>query len=90
MGLIDALAEPGQALESARSDARQLAAGPSRAYGVIKALLADPGTVNPFELLEREAFCQSELFDTDDFAEGIVAFMAKRGPVFGAREGGQP
>jgi 2-(1,2-epoxy-1,2-dihydrophenyl)acetyl-CoA isomerase len=90
MGLIDALAEPGQALESARRDARRLAAGPSRAYGVIKALLADPGTVNPLELLEREAVCQAELFDTDDFAEGIAAFMAKRRPVFGAREGAQP
>src|SRR5262249_30801296 len=47
MGLIDAIAEPGQALESARRDARQLVAGPSRAYGVIKALLADLGTVSP-------------------------------------------
>ena len=90
LGLVDAVAEPGQALESARRDARQLAAGPSRAYGVIKALLADPGTVNPFELLQREATCQSELFDTDDFAEGIAAFREQRRPVFGDREGRQP
>jgi enoyl-CoA hydratase/carnithine racemase len=90
LGLIDAIAEPGKALESARRDARRLAAGPQRAYGVIKTLLADPGTVNPFELLEREAVCQSELFDTDDFAEGIAAFREKRRPDFGAREGAQP
>jgi 2-(1,2-epoxy-1,2-dihydrophenyl)acetyl-CoA isomerase len=90
MLMLPAPVSAAEALEMGLIDARQLAAGPSRAYGVIKALLADPGTANPFELLEREAVCQSELFDTDDFAEGIAAFMAKRRPVFGAPEGGQP
>jgi 2-(1,2-epoxy-1,2-dihydrophenyl)acetyl-CoA isomerase len=88
LGLVAAVAEPGQALQSALRDARQLAAGPRHAYGVIKALLTNPGTVDPFELLEREAVCQSELFDTDNFAEGIAAFHQKRQPVFGDRQGG--
>jgi 2-(1,2-epoxy-1,2-dihydrophenyl)acetyl-CoA isomerase len=89
IGLVDAVVEPGHALESARRDAEQFAAGPSRAYGVIKALLADPGTINPFELLAREAVCQSELFDTDDFAEGVAAFREERPPVFGEARGVQ-
>ncbi len=57
---------------------------------MIKALLANPGTIDPLELLEREAICQSELFDTDDFAEGIAAFGEKRRPIFGDRQRGQP
>lgn len=84
MGLVDALTEPGRALQAALADAERLAAGPAQAYGAIKSLLAAGSSLSPFEVLDREAEYQARLFDTDDFAEGIDAFRAKRRPKFGA------
>jgi 2-(1,2-epoxy-1,2-dihydrophenyl)acetyl-CoA isomerase len=84
IGLVDAVVEPGTALSSALTDADRLAAGPTRAYGVIKLLLAAGSALSPSELLDLEAEHQSQLFDSDDFAEGIAAFRAKRRPQFGS------
>jgi 2-(1,2-epoxy-1,2-dihydrophenyl)acetyl-CoA isomerase len=54
------------------------------AYGVIKSLLATTSALSPFDILDREAEHQARLFGSDDFAEGIDAFRAKRRPKFGA------
>jgi 2-(1,2-epoxy-1,2-dihydrophenyl)acetyl-CoA isomerase len=84
MGLVDALAEPGTALQVALTDAARLAAGPAQAYGAIKSLLSVATSLSPLEILDREAENQARLFGSDDFAEGVEAFHAKRHPEFGA------
>jgi 2-(1,2-epoxy-1,2-dihydrophenyl)acetyl-CoA isomerase len=81
-GLVDALADPGGALTAAMADARTIAAKPAQALGVVKQMLTDAPRLHPLDVLDREAAEQSRLFDSDDFAEGIAAFHAKRPPVF--------
>lgn len=87
LGLVDAMVDPGNALAGAHRDAKRLADGPTAAYGVIKALLSASRTVDPFDMLKREAAHQARLFDSDDFAEGVTAFRDKRPAVFGTTEG---
>jgi 2-(1,2-epoxy-1,2-dihydrophenyl)acetyl-CoA isomerase len=81
LGLVDRLAEPGQALDCALEDAAQLAAGPPLALAEIKAMLG-AWPRDPQEALEREVAAAARLFDTADFAEGVAAFGQRRAPVF--------
>jgi enoyl-CoA hydratase/carnithine racemase len=87
IGLVDALAEPGAALQVALADATRLAAGPAEALAVIKSLLAVAPGLSPFNVLDKEAAHQAALFGSDDFVEGITAFREKRRAVFGPQEG---
>lgn len=78
MGLADALAAPGSALEAALEDAAALAERPARAVGVIKQMLATAPRMPALDVLDLEASQQAQLFGSDDFAEGVAAFHEKR------------
>jgi 2-(1,2-epoxy-1,2-dihydrophenyl)acetyl-CoA isomerase len=81
-GLIWACVEDETLMEQAEAIARRFANGPTQAFQRIKAAFnRQPSNTLP-EQLALEAIAQAELGDTKDFAEGVLAFRAKRAPIF--------
>ncbi len=84
-GLIWACTEDGDLHAQALRIAGQLAAGPTAAYRRIKTVFNDAAVRTFDEQLALEAQYQAELGDTEDFAEGLLAFREKRAPRFRGR-----
>ena len=73
------LAAEGDALTS------RLASGPTKSYAGIKRQLNAWALSGWQDQLELEARIQGEMAATDDFLEGITAFMQKRSTAFQGR-----
>lgn len=84
-GLVSEVVE-GDGL-AARADelAAQLAAMPTRGIGMTKRLLDQAIGSTLEEQLEREAQLQAVATQTEDFREGVAAFLEKREPRFEGR-----
>ena len=65
--------------------ARQLAQGPSVAYGALKQALRASATNDLEAQMALEAQLQGECGRSRDFSEGVVAFLDKRAAVFEGR-----
>jgi 2-(1,2-epoxy-1,2-dihydrophenyl)acetyl-CoA isomerase len=79
--VVDDDAFPARAAELAA----ELAALPTRAIGMTKRLLDRASSSGLEQQLEREAQLQAAATQTDDFREGVAAFLAKRKPEFTGR-----
>lgn len=81
-GLITRTAPDDSVFDEARALAQQLATGPTKAFGTVRALLAQSSTNGLETQLEQEARGIVTQSGTHDGREGIRAFLEKRQPEF--------
>jgi 2-(1,2-epoxy-1,2-dihydrophenyl)acetyl-CoA isomerase len=84
-GLVSEVVPPGGLAGRAAELAAELAAMPTRAIGMTKRLLDHAETATLDEQLEWEAQLQAAATQTEDFREGVAAFLEKRPPRFAGR-----
>jgi len=82
MGLIWKTVADLQLQEEALAIAKQLATMPTQALALIKEQLNQSATNNLAQQLALEDQLQQQAAATDDFKEGVAAFLEKRKPVF--------
>jgi 2-(1,2-epoxy-1,2-dihydrophenyl)acetyl-CoA isomerase len=81
-GLVTEVVDSEKVLARASEIAVELAALPTRAIGMTKRLLQHAHTATLGEQLELEAQLQRVAAESEDFAEGVAAFLEKRKPRF--------
>jgi 2-(1,2-epoxy-1,2-dihydrophenyl)acetyl-CoA isomerase len=84
-GLVSEVVEADRLPARAAEIAGELAALPPLAVGMTKRLLDRAGASTLEEQLEREAQLQTAATKTEDFREGVTAFLEKRAPKFKGR-----
>jgi 2-(1,2-epoxy-1,2-dihydrophenyl)acetyl-CoA isomerase len=81
-GLVSEVVEAAALGERAAARAAELAAGPTRGIGMTKRLFDHAAAATLDEQLELEGELQSAATQTEDFREGVAAFLEKRPPRF--------
>jgi 2-(1,2-epoxy-1,2-dihydrophenyl)acetyl-CoA isomerase len=84
-GLVDEVVEPDNLLARAAELAAAYAAAPTRGVGLTKRLFDHAPTATLDEQLALEGELQNAATQTEDFKEGIAAFLEKRPPRFTGR-----
>jgi 2-(1,2-epoxy-1,2-dihydrophenyl)acetyl-CoA isomerase len=84
-GLVNAVHPDESFVEQSAALTARLATGPTRAYAATKRELNNRLFSKMGEQLELEAKLQQEMAGTDDFVEGVSAFLGKRPARFSGR-----
>lgn len=85
LGLISKAVAPDQLNEVTRKLAVRLAKGPTRAIGLTKSLMYNAMTMNLDQALDQEARLMEEATRSEDYKEGLRAFLEKRPPQYKGR-----
>ena len=84
-GLIWKCVDDDQLMPTVNEVARQLAAGPTRGFARTKQAIDAADRMTLEQSLDLERDYQRELGRSDDYREGVAAFMGKRPPQFTGR-----
>jgi 2-(1,2-epoxy-1,2-dihydrophenyl)acetyl-CoA isomerase len=85
MGIVTRVVADAELLKEAEGLARELAQGPTLAYGGVKRLLYASLNNPLYEQMDLETEIISELSHTEDARAGIAAFLAKQAAKFSGR-----
>ena len=72
------LVEPEQVMDTAKTLARKMAAGPSFAFSIAKKMLGKCEEMDITTALHMESLSQALLTNTDDHKAGMEKFFARR------------
>jgi enoyl-CoA hydratase len=85
LGLVNRLAEPGQALEMALELAEAIAANGPLALAATKRIMVESADWPDAEFFERQREISDPVFASEDAREGATAFSERREPVWKGR-----
>lgn len=82
IGLIYKSVQTDKLIDEARTICKKLSSMPTKGFGLYKQAINQSLSNNLDKHLELEAELQTEAGNTDDYQEGVQAFMEKRKPTF--------
>jgi 2-(1,2-epoxy-1,2-dihydrophenyl)acetyl-CoA isomerase len=82
LGIVCKVVAPEELDSAANELAMRYASGPTKTYGMIKKMLNKAYTSDLKDMLQYEAYCQEIAGNSEDYKEGVNAFLEKRKPEF--------